>query len=252
MSISKTTDLCEGDCVNAARQGWQACLVTLLLAAVGFSAVAQNTNISASTNMPTPAAPAQASPTQPASTQAPSAQVASAPSRDRSATSRLDDSAFRIISERNIFNANRSGGQVRLSSRRPARLEGFTLVGTMAYEKGAFAFFDGTSSEFTRVLKTNGVIAGHKVVDILADAVRLEADGKTLELPIGSAMRREDEGTWHQGEGLASNGGSSSSPSNLANGAESQKQTTSTGSTSSADQSEILKRLMERREKDSQ
>jgi hypothetical protein len=235
MSISKTPDMCEVDDVNTARQGWQTCLVTLMLAAIGFSAVAQNTNISASTNVPTPATPAQASPAQTASTQALPAQVASGPSRDSSIASRLDDSEFRTISERNIFNANRSGGQVRLSARQPARVESFTLVGTMAYAKGAFAFFDGTSSEFTKVLKTDGVIAGHKLVDILTDAVKLEADGKIVELPIGSGMRREDEGAWQEGESLASRSNS-----------------TPTSTASSADQSEILKRLMERREKDSQ
>ena len=252
MSISNTTDLCEVDCVNTARQGWQACLVTLLLVAVGFSAVAQNTNDSASTNAPTPAAPAQASATETASTQAPPAQVASAPPPAGSASSRLDDSEFRIVSERNIFNANRSGGQVRLSTRRPSRVESFTLVGTMAYAKGAFAFFTGTSSEFTKVLKTEGVIAGHKLVDILADAVKLEADGKIVELPIGSGMRREDEGAWQEGEGIASSSGSSSKREGDSSDRSSRSNSAPTSSAPSADQSEILKRLMERREKDSQ
>jgi hypothetical protein len=176
------------------------------------------------------------------------------PSRDGSASSRQDDSAFRIVSERNIFNANRSGGQVRLSTRRPTRVESFALVGTMAYEKGAFAFFEGSSSEFTKVLKTDGVIAGHKLVDILADAVKLEADGKILELPIGSAMRREDEGTWHPGESVA--GSASFSATSSRDGSASDHSSRSgsapTSSALSVNQSEILKRLMERREKDSQ
>ena len=77
---------------------------------------------------------------------------------------------------------------MRLANTRRARVDSFSLVGTMAYEKGAFAFFDGTSSEFAKVLKTDGVIAGYKIVDILTDAVKLEADGKTLELAVGSAM----------------------------------------------------------------
>lgn len=269
MSISKTADLCEGACVNAARQGWQACRVTLVLAAAGFSAVAQNTNDSAPTNAPVPAASAPVSPAQSASTQAPPAQVASAPSHDGSASARLDDSAFRIVSERNIFNANRSGGQVRLSTRRPTRVESFALVGTMAYEKGAFAFFEGSSSEFTKVLKTDGVIAGHKLVDILANAVKLEADGKILELPVGSAMRREDEGTWHEGEGIAGSDGSSSSRDgdssdrsrrsrrgepdlNRGSGSDSQIRSAPASPVSSAEQAEVLKRLMERREKESQ
>src|SRR5262245_38315845 len=67
------------------------------------------------------------------------------PTRKESGPAKLDESAFRIVSERNIFNANRSGGTVRsTSSRRPVRVETFALVGTMAYEKGVFAFFEGS------------------------------------------------------------------------------------------------------------
>ncbi len=206
----------------------------------------------------------------------------------------MEDSAFRIVAERNIFNANRSGGQVRLSSsQRPARVESFTLVGTMAYEKGAYAFFAGSSSEFSKVIKTTGVIAGHKVVDVLANSVKLEADGKITDLPIGSAMRREDEGAWKLGDAVAGSGASyastreddRSSRSGRDSGgrfsrssrAESASEAAAISSNSSADQSdsrkqdkqdnkdlkkelkldskmesEILKRLMERREKESQ
>lgn len=180
----------------------------------------------------------------------------------------FDESAFRIVAERNIFNANRSGGQVRLPSRRPAQVDSFTLVGTMAYEKGAFAFFNGSSSAYSKVVKASGVIAGYKVVDVLANAVKLEADGKILELPVGSAMRREDEGTWYLGDAVAGNSGSSyaansenghssrssrrESGSDNGPGAESAPKPTANTSSSNADQSEILKRLMERREKESQ
>jgi hypothetical protein len=131
------------------------------------------------------------------------------PARAASAPQKLDESAFRIIAERNIFNAERIGAVRIASSRRPARVESFKLVGTMAYAKGAFAFFEGSSSELTKVLKPDGVIAGYKLVDILTDAVKLEADGKILELSIGSAMRREDEGTWRPGEAVAGSATSS-------------------------------------------
>jgi hypothetical protein len=200
-------------------------------------------------------------------------------SRDREVSSAsFDESAFRIISERNVFNANRSGGQVRpTSSRRPARVESFTLVGTIAYEQGAFAFFQGSSSELTKVLKPAGTIAGHKLVDILADGVKLEADGKTVELEVGSAMRREDEGTWKPGEAVAGSSGSSSRGDDddaaRSRGWDDRRSSSSTAS-SSAPQTEsykqdrkeekreakldakaeadILRRLMERRERESQ
>lgn len=194
----------------------------------------------------------------------------STPSRAESAPQKLDEAAFRIIAERNIFNAERIGAVRIASSRRPARVESFKLVGTMAYAKGAFAFFEGSSSELTKVVPADGVIAGHKLVDILTDGVKLEADGKILEVSIGSAMRREDEGTWRLGEAVA--GSASSSPvssrdngdanrssrsrrgesdSERGNGSESNRSAT-TSAASTADPAEILKRLMERREKESQ
>lgn len=207
------------------------------------------------------------------------------PSRAESIPQKLDEAAFRIIAERNIFNAERIGIG-RIASSRRTRVESFKLVGTMAYAKGAFAFFEGSSSELTKVVQPDGVIAGHKLVDILTDGVKLEADGKIVEVSIGSAMRREDEGTWRLGEAVASSASSSyvsnressrdngdsnrssrsgrndrdndssrsrrgDSDSERGNGSESNRPA-ATSPVSAADQSEILKRLMERREKESQ
>jgi hypothetical protein len=181
-------------------------------------------------------------------------QVAEAAPPSTSGSRGFDESAFRIVAERNIFNANRSGGQVRVSSsRRPTRVDSFALVGTMAYQKGVFAFFQGSSSEFTKVIKTNDVIAGYKLVDIYADGVKLEADGKDIELPVGSQMRREDQGAWQVAEGGPGQGGDASalaSPGDEASNSGSQS--TASVTSSSAGQSEILKRLMERRAKESQ
>lgn len=148
-------------------------------------------------------------------TNAPAAAQTEAPSAKRSddasapAPQKLDEAAFRIIAERNIFNANRSGGRVQLATRRPARIETVTLVGTMAYERGTFAFFDGSSSEFSKVIQANGVIAGHKLVNVRTAGVTLEADGKQFELPVGSQLRREDAGAWLVTEATGSSAGSS-------------------------------------------
>jgi hypothetical protein len=242
MSIPMTPGLCDCHCVNTARQYWWKWLVTLMATAVGFNLAAQSTNSPAGSNTP--------------------------PARVKQAPTGIGESTFSIIAERNIFNANRSGGQVRLESRRPAQIESFTLVGTMAYEKGTFAFFEGSSSEFTKAIKADSVIAGHKLVDIYANSVKLEADGKDIELPIGSQMRREDAGLWKvavaeaRGSGGNASGNSSrrssrsdrggvSSPARGTN-SESASPSSPNTSSSSADQAEVLKRLMERREKESQ
>jgi hypothetical protein len=275
--------MCEADCVNAtqlaatvrARVCWDSRFslsantlkrglqrVAGLALAVGFSAAAQSTNSPATTDSPSPA-----------------------PARIESASQGFDEPAFRIVTERNIFNANRSGGKVVLASGRPPRVETFALVGTMAYTKGVFAFFEGSSSDLTKVLKADGVIAGHKLVDVYANSVKLEADGKEIELPVGSQMRREDEGTWHVAEASSRSGGSSYASSRNGDSAsressgrssrsgrggdsrsrrdgessrsrsdktDSASGSSSNTSSSSADQAEVLKRLMERREKESQ
>jgi hypothetical protein len=242
--------MCEANRMNAAdhRRTW---LVVLLALGVGFVAAAQPTN-----------APENATArSEPASPQ------------------KFDESAFRIVAERNIFNANRSGGAVRLPSRRPTSVEFFALVGTMEYEKGAFAFFEGSSSEFTKAIKADSVIGGHKLMSIAATGVKLEADGKEIELPVGSQMRREDQGAWQvtetrggfstsssaNGESSSRNGrserndfssrsrrdddSSSRRNGNLESGS---RPPAAAAATPSANEDEVLKRLMERREKESQ
>ena len=73
---------------------------------------------------------------------------------------RLDLESFRLIWERNIFNPNRTGRYSRTQQytrrREPDRrapVESFALMGTMSYEKGNFAFFEGSSSQYQKVLE---------------------------------------------------------------------------------------------------
>ena len=79
----------------------------------------------------------------------------SALAQTTNAPARLSYDAFRMISDRNIFNPNRyargSAAATRTDSRPASRVESFTLVGIMGYEKGVFAFFDGTSADYKKV-----------------------------------------------------------------------------------------------------
>ena len=108
-----------------------------------------------------------------------------------------DFSAFRIINDRNIFNPRRyaRSGPVR-ETRRAARVDSFTLVGTLEYEKGPVAFFDGTSSQFHKAVRPAETIGAFKVAGIKPAAVTLISDTNTFQLQIGSQMRREEEGPW--------------------------------------------------------
>jgi hypothetical protein len=158
--------------------------------------------------------------------------------------SRLSYESFRIIAQRNIFNPNRSSRGDRtpaVSSRREpdrrVRTESFALVGTLSYEKGTFAFFDGSSSQYQKALQPADTIAGYKIADIASSHVTLEStNSQTIQLPVGMEMKRQDEGEWlltARAEAPASPGTPSSS-----------------GAAAGGDAGEILKRLMQKREQE--
>ena len=155
-----------------------------------------------------------------------------------------DFSAFKIISDRNIFDPNRSPRRTGGPPRRAKTVESVTLVGIMSYGKGDFAFFNGTSSDYKKVLKPSDTIAGYKLASISANSVKLASGEKQVELKIGSQLRREEEGEWTlstQSEPLATG-----SPATSASTA---KSAPPAAASDGAD-SEVLKRLMQRREQE--
>ena len=160
----------------------------------------------------------------------------------------LDYSAFKIIVDRNIFDPNRfpHAGPRPIASK-PKSFDSVTLVGTMSYEKGTFAFFDGTSSEYKKALKLTDSIAGYRVTNIAPNAVKLATGTNEVELSVGGQLRREENGPWllaGQSMSYASTPGSTS-----ASGAASTTTAGSAAAASGAD-SDIIKKLMQRREKE--
>jgi hypothetical protein len=118
---------------------------------------------------------------------------------------RLTFDSFRPVSDRNIFNPNRyarsTGRTTRSTASTPAsRVESISLVGVIAYEKGWFAFFDGTSSDYKQSLQTGGTIGQYHVTRVTSDVVQLAAGTNTFDLKVGMQMRREDEGDWFLSE----------------------------------------------------
>ena len=110
-----------------------------------------------------------------------------------------DFTAFRVISERNIFNPNRSARTRRSGGgapRRTVRVDSFKLAGTMSYDQGDLAFFDGSGATYRKAAKTNETIAGYRITSITVDEVKLEADGKTVTARVGTQFRRTDDGPW--------------------------------------------------------
>jgi hypothetical protein len=182
-----------------------------------------------------------------------------------------DYSAFsRFITDRNIFDPNRQphayGTRVtrtrtRTTPRQSSSAPAFSLVGTMAYEKGYFAFFNGNSDELRKSMSAPGSIAGYVVTEITPGRAVLESADKTekLELKVGDVMR-EENGKWEMSgrgdlpsgraaprgtSGTMSSG--SAEPPAEGGGAEA-----ATTPASAGEPNDILKRLMEKREQENQ
>jgi len=128
------------------------------------------------------------------------------PTQASNSPNRLDFSAFKLVTERNIFDPRRSPRSAPRSTRnesprRVVRSEYFTLVGIMDYEaQGPIAFFDGTSSQYQKVLKPADTIAGYKIAAIEPSAVKFAVGSNEFRLPLGMQLRRDSEGMWQIAE----------------------------------------------------
>jgi type II secretory pathway pseudopilin PulG len=151
-----------------------------------------------------------------------------------------DLAQFKIITERNIFDATRSARTARTGPERPrpTRSESITLVGTMTYEKGAYAFFDGSSSDFRKVLEIGKSIANHKIVAIHPHSVTLQMATNQFELQIGGQLRHAENG-WEPVISAAPAATTTTATTSAAG-----------DSTSGGAEDEILKRLMRQREEE--
>jgi len=154
--------------------------------------------------------------------------------------------SFKIISDRNIFNQNRSSRTARRDDTRskPAPVvHSLSLVGTMSFEKGTFAFFDGSRAEYKKPLKAGEKIAGYEIKEINPNGVKIANETNQFELKVGQQLRREDGAEWQ----IAS--AREAVVTNAADfGSGTENPSSSTGASGSED--EALKRLMEKRAKE--
>ncbi len=113
-------------------------------------------------------------------------------------SSKENSKDYRIISQRNIFNQHRVPTTPNSSSK-PVKtvprgtVDAFSLVGTLVYEKGSYAFFDGSNPSYRKVVQLSDVISDYKVVAIRSDSVQLEAGGRQFEMKVGAQLRRTDD-----------------------------------------------------------
>ena len=79
------------------------------------------------------------------------------------------------------------------------------------------------------------------MADVLPNSVKLEAEGKTIELAVGQKMRREDEGAWK----LSGSAAASGSDSTVAAVTAEESSESDSGS-----DNDVLKKLLQKREEE--
>jgi hypothetical protein len=172
----------------------------LILLAIGAARAADAPAVSA----PKPAATQVASPVQATPTQATPARAMTAGKGQPAAA---NDSSiappaaatyetFRLITDRNIFNPNRTGRRDR-TEEQPPRTDIITLVGTLESEHGLRSFFDGSEAGFRKALRVGDMIDKFKVVKITPNVVDLERDGKIISMRVGQQLRRPEGADWN-------------------------------------------------------
>ena len=123
--------------------------------------------------------------------------AAPAPRSDSAVTPSANFDAFRVISDRNIFNPNRTGRRERTPEERTPRLDVISLVGTMESDRGLRAFFDGSEGSFRKALRVGESVDKFKVTQIAPNVVELERDGKSMSVRVGQQLRRPEGSDWN-------------------------------------------------------
>jgi len=114
----------------------------------------------------------------------------------QSNTNGTDFTSFQLIGQRNIFDPNRVPHRVFTARAAAPVADSISYVGTMSYAKGTFAFFDGTSADFRKVLEVGGDVAGFKLTALASKSATLVSGTNQFVLQMGTQVRRDDDGNW--------------------------------------------------------
>jgi hypothetical protein len=164
------------------------------------------------------------------------------------------NSFSQLITQRNIFDPNRYPHEVYHRTQRVRRTSApeVTLVGTMSYQKGMFAFFSGNDWSLRKILTTSNSIVNYTVTEITPAGVKIQgADKQEQVMKIGDQLRESNNGWVLFAESDDSAGsGAAESPTTGSDNSNSGATTDSTTTAPSASLSnnDILKRLMQQRQ----
>jgi len=163
--------------------------------------------------------------------------------------------AFRLISDRNIFSANR---RRMASDDRPTTrptlppTEAVRLTGAWIHDAGTsqicVAFFEGSKPEYNASRRLGESIAGYRIAAIRTEGVRLVQDGSQIDIPVGGGISRQTSGKWQVAlvSGFAESSGTGP-PSSTPSASTTASTGTATATAAGGSASDVLKRMMERR-----
>jgi hypothetical protein len=107
--------------------------------------------------------------------------------------------AFALTKARNIFDPERRAMRVETSeappTTAPSRPDYLALTGTMVTPGKALAFFNGSRSEYNKVVPISEKLGDCTLVAIGGNQVELERKGKAVTLQIGQQITLDDAGT---------------------------------------------------------
>ena len=158
--------------------------------------------------------------------------------------------AFRLMRTKNMFDPNRRPARTETASGRttaPVRenkSSTLSLTGTMVTEGKTLAFFSGTRGDYSKVLSVGGTVADCKITAIKATEVEMERGGKPGTLAVGHQLQIDgapsDVPAAEPAAAVPAPGAPPADPA--APGA--------AAPAASNDKSDVLRRMMERREKE--
>jgi hypothetical protein len=109
---------------------------------------------------------------------------------------------FKLITQRNIFDTTRRPAAAQrpatspVETPPPVRTQEFTLTGTLVYDDGAVAFFNGNEADFRKALRQDQTIGGLAIRAIRQNQVTLELDGSEWLVNIGTRLVRKGDEAW--------------------------------------------------------
>jgi hypothetical protein len=162
----------------------------------------------------------------PAATGAPAAAGTSAPAGSLE--------AFALVTERNIFNPNRTARTRAAPEEKPVRTEEVALVGVVGFGTSTSAVFHSTDPRLKGEAAAGGRLGDFTVVAVSPSSVELRAGERSYSLAVAQRLTRAEGGEW---------------TASAAPVPEARSRTEAAPVEVPANASEVLKRLMKQREK---